>query len=461
MEFKEPFPAVVAPPIPPHSTDTSTAVQTTVLGVSIFHPGYPQGYFPLLYFPALDDDGIDYNLAYLACCILVGNTWPRNGNDGNCPYLAETSDPGARRITCPPDSVLRKSSYYLFVPACPEAQYPITPNFSNWVFPHDGLPEIWSNIEILPVPWYKAQTLPRASADAIATRDECCRITQAFCGNQYAHIIPRSVKNWYPMNDMAQYSYDPSTRVPLDDLANGLLLRSDVHHMLDQTELLIFPKYTGDKYELVLHILHSRPRYLFEQRALYHNRKLHTLYGVSREFLFARFAWSIFQDDTFRIFQTQRSPFKLLIRDLSAPGTDPKIITKHAGSASQVMELSPSFAEVGSRKRSRGEVNEEGCRWVYSVRKERMVCLTDEEEEEEEEEDDDTDTDEEEESRPFKFARPNSLDAYVPPLLSSSNSSSNDSNASNEHLDKSLLTEIPKPYYNASTKRFFPLQYRR
>ncbi|KAI2464944.1 hypothetical protein F4781DRAFT_411023 [Annulohypoxylon bovei var. microspora] len=459
MEFKEPLPLIITPPIRPHSTDTSSAVQTTVPGVSIYHPGY-SGYFPLLYFPALDDNGIDYNLAYLACCILVGNTWPRNGNGADCPYLAESADPNAPHVSCPSDHVLRRSSYYLFVPACPEAQYPVTPNFSNWVFPHDGLPEIWRDLEVLPVPWYKVQNMPRIISEAVAQRDECCRITQAFCGNQHAHIIPRSVKIWFPLNDMMRYSADRGSRPALDDIANGMLLRSDVHHMLDQSELLMFPKYTGNKYELVLHVLHSRTRYLFEQRAMYHNRKLHHIYGVSREFLFARFAWSIFQDDTLRIFQTPRSPFEILIREPSVPGEDPKIATKHANSATQVTEIAPSFAEARGKKRSRGTVDEEECRWEYSVRKERMVCLTDEEEEyDEDSEDNDTDTDEEDYRSP-KFARSNSLDAYVPPSLSSSNSSSNDSTASNEHMDKNLPTKISKPYYDAATKRFLHLQYR-
>ncbi|KAI1093369.1 hypothetical protein F5B19DRAFT_501202 [Rostrohypoxylon terebratum] len=391
MQFKSPFPLVITPLIPPHSTQATVdgihAVETEVSGVSIFHSGYPLGYSPLLYFPALDDGGIDYNLAYLACCILVGNSWPRDERDNtNCPYLAESSDPAAPHLTRPLDGILRKSSYYLFVPACPQPQFPVTPNFSNWLYPHGNLPDIFRDITIQSVPWHKIQNTPRIIAEAVASRDECCRVTQAFSGSQHAHIIPRSVGTWFLMNDMSRYSYNKASWPAVDDISNGIYLRSDIHHMLDQSELIMFPKYTGDKYEVVLHVL------------------LHDLYGISREFLFARFAWSIFQDDTFRFFQTQHSPFEIMIHE---PGIETRAVTKHADSATAVARLAPPFAESRGSKRPRGPFgDDEECRWVYSVRAEKMVCLSDQEEEELMYDDNTDDTDiGEDEFRPRKVIR--------------------------------------------------------
>ncbi|KAI1091179.1 hypothetical protein F5B19DRAFT_493708 [Rostrohypoxylon terebratum] len=395
MQLKTPFPLAITPPIPPHSRGSGApAVETEVSagGVNIFHSGYQSYYSPLLYFPTFDDGGIDYNLAYLACCILVGNAWPRSGDDSNCPYLAESCDRTAPRVSRPPDGILRKSSYYLFVPACPKSEFPITPNFSNWVFPHGNLPDIFRDIVIHPVPWHKVQNMSRVKSEAIAARDECCRVTQAFSGSQWAHIIPRSRKNWFLMNNMSRYSKNKGVRPSVDDINNGIYLRSDINHMLDQAELVMFPKYTGERYELVLHVLRAQAPYFFEQRDLYHNRKLQDVYGISREFLFARFAWSIFQDNTVRIFETQQSPFEISILKPAVPGTEPQTATKRIESASELATATSSFAESGRVKRSRGAPDgpfDDECRWVYSVRKERMVCLTDEEEEEEDVYDDD------------------------------------------------------------------------
>ncbi|KAI2466469.1 hypothetical protein F4781DRAFT_434343 [Annulohypoxylon bovei var. microspora] len=461
MEFKDRLSPIVQPSLPAHVLDTSDAVQPIVPTVRICHPGYPEGSSPLLLFRAVDDGGVDYNVVYIACCILVGNAWPRDEyDDVLSPYLAESSSKTAPAVSCPIDGILRRREYYFFVPGFPEDEYPITPNFFHWVFPHRNLPTIWRDFEIRPVPAWKRPVLGRVPRDAIITRDECCRVTQSYCGTQHSHVVPVSVTPWFTMNNMFRYAWggeDENPR-PIDDISNGMLLRSDVHHMIDKSELVMFPKFTGEKYEIVLHLLHSRSRYAFEQEAWFHNRKCQDIYGVSRECMFAAFAWSIFQECTLRFFLAERDSFQIRVRESNAPGSPPNIVFKTAGSISEVRELAPPFGRM--KKRSRGGTDED-CRWIYSVRKGEMVCLTDEEEGSEEHYDEsDTDTDEKG-FRSRKLPRISSLDGFVPPTLSSSNSSSNDSNASSEHLGSKFVAKPSDTYYTASKKpRFFDVQYR-
>lgn len=73
----------------------------------------------------------------------------------------------------------------------------------------------------------------------------------------------------------------------IDDVSNGFALRSDLNGPgFDAGKLVVAPK----EGKLVLHFLFD----VDELGYLYHNRQLYPIDAIPREFLYARFAWSIF-----------------------------------------------------------------------------------------------------------------------------------------------------------------------
>lgn len=85
--------------------------------------------------------------------------------------------------------------------------------------------------------------------------------------------------------------YNTGSTSTLEDTANALLLRADLHIAFDKPRIAFVPKPTGDggDMRLVAHLLEHSP----ELEYLYHNRELHpTTVGI--DMLYARFAWTVF-----------------------------------------------------------------------------------------------------------------------------------------------------------------------
>lgn len=168
-------------------------------------------------------------------------------------------------------------------------KYPIVPSFSHWQFPHSNLPESWAVHDLSKPPTQRQ--LPRQSSltEALLARDISCRVTNHIEGTEQAHLVPRSEELWFSRNGMFQYTNQqrPGTE-PIDDSCNAILLRSDIHTIFDQKRLVLVPKISA----FVVHIL--APGFTSELVDLYHNVQLQPLAGVAVEYLFARFAWSVF-----------------------------------------------------------------------------------------------------------------------------------------------------------------------
>lgn len=85
---------------------------------------------------------------------------------------------------------------------------------------------------------------------------------------------------------------------PVDNPRNAILLRSDIHKSFDYKRFAFVPKpkLTASSTEPVTYVTHifcsPHPH---ELTSLYHNIALQPLTGVAPEYLFARFAWTIFQ----------------------------------------------------------------------------------------------------------------------------------------------------------------------
>jgi hypothetical protein len=84
--------------------------------------------------------------------------------------------------------------------------------------------------------------------------------------------------------------YNTGSTATLDDTADALLLRADLHIAFDKPRIALVPKLDTDgSMRLVAHLLEYSP----ELEYLYYNCKLHTS-AVGVDMLYARFVWSVF-----------------------------------------------------------------------------------------------------------------------------------------------------------------------
>ncbi|KAL9099692.1 MAG: hypothetical protein Q9163_004844 [Psora crenata] len=87
---------------------------------------------------------------------------------------------------------------------------------------------------------------------------------------------------------MVGYNHNPWATGPtaaINDQANMLLLRADIHRLFDKAAFVIVPK-AG---KIIVHVLSSAKELI----NLYHNREL-LCCKVGKQYLFARFAWAVF-----------------------------------------------------------------------------------------------------------------------------------------------------------------------
>jgi hypothetical protein len=247
------------------------------------HPGYDDGNNVLfkLHAPDTDDDGqpgLFAQLAIDACAVIAGDCagrgWLSLLRDGSAPI--------------DPTSTLRKRSYYFHLDAADDP-YAIVPNFRQWSYPHDCLPPHWQQLALDSGTVSSSIILaPSNLTTALLIRDGSCRLSGCREQLQVAHVVPQSELDWWRANDMSRYN--TGSAATLDDTANALLLRADLHMAFDKPRIAFVPKPATDgSMRLVAHLLEHSP----ELKHLYHNRELHpTAVGV--DMLYARFAWSVF-----------------------------------------------------------------------------------------------------------------------------------------------------------------------
>jgi hypothetical protein len=104
---------------------------------------------------------------------------------------------------------------------------------------------------------------------------------------QVAHVVPLSELDWWKANYMSRYN--TGSTATLDDTANALILRADLHIAFDKPRVAFVPRLAIDSsMRIVAHLL-ERP----ELEHLYHDHELHPS-AVGVAMLYARFAWSVF-----------------------------------------------------------------------------------------------------------------------------------------------------------------------
>lgn len=211
--------------------------------------------------------------------------------------------------------------------------YPIVPDFQNWRFPHGQVPPPWLKDHEPPSlqdPSPETSDWRQASetVQALQSGMDSCAISAYCCGLQKTHIVHPSAVDWFNRNDMRKYAANQETSQndhPFNDASNLIDLRADLRKVFDSHCLNIVPKPVSIKpsrsasastsnsssgtaessqaarYALTIHVMGVGPS--IQLIPLYHNQALcfrkngnesTRKYQHSREFLFARFAWSIF-----------------------------------------------------------------------------------------------------------------------------------------------------------------------
>ncbi|KAK4044729.1 hypothetical protein C8A01DRAFT_31227 [Parachaetomium inaequale] len=213
------------------------------------HPAYPDTEPDLLCLSALDGggDGIDYDLALTSCV------------------------PGG-------------------------------PVFRPLAIPARHLPSPWKDLRLDSYATYPDAHLK--SKVAALARDGTCRISGYCDAVEAAHLVPLADGHWFRSNSMERYCCLPAEPHPINDERNLVILRGDLHHLLDTRRFTFVAKSVATQplsphsptVQLALHVM--LPSRSDQLPSLYHNRALqHPVRGLAVEFLFARFAWTLFTDE--------------------------------------------------------------------------------------------------------------------------------------------------------------------
>jgi hypothetical protein len=129
-------------------------------------------------------------------------------------------------------------------------------------------------------------------------------------GTNRCHVIPSKQSDWFGMNGMREYVSGLTGNI--DDEANIITLRADLHLLFDQRRFAIAPKPSAavlnpdsaatssvssveGRFALTIHVLNDDEG-TDEFSDLYHNVAIqpNAVEKLAREFVFARFAWSLF-----------------------------------------------------------------------------------------------------------------------------------------------------------------------
>lgn len=302
----------------PHSRLTRPSHRVTIL-----HPGYTSKN-RLLELLALDmmgengqsGAGIHHGTALLICGIIAGNVW-----DG----WFTVGRTGAR-VDMSREGVLTGQEYYFHVPQPeigignsegnnavasvsigagtgaavarqgqerPPYQYPIVPSFQHWQFPHDNMPPDWPRTnqdEQQESSYILDMAVPSVSStsQAVRDRDGTCRLSGYGDQMERAHLCPRIEVDWFMQQDMDMYNKSRTLTGDnaVDDMANAMALRSDIHQSFDARRFVFVRK--SDTW--VAH-------FLADTRTLghvYHNTQLDLPVAIHPAFVLARLAWAVF-----------------------------------------------------------------------------------------------------------------------------------------------------------------------
>jgi hypothetical protein len=163
-------------------------------------------------------------------------------------------------------------------------------SFEHWTFPHGQLPHPWNSVAVERDD--KAGVVSASASNLTASvlrRDESCRLSQDMDYVEGAHLCPRSESIWFKANSMGRYNLNTMLHgdTAVDDVSNCIALRSDIHKAFDDGKFVMVPK-EGKWVVQFLGLTSTLGK-------RFHNQVIHLSEGVSTQFIFARFAWTIFR----------------------------------------------------------------------------------------------------------------------------------------------------------------------
>jgi hypothetical protein len=216
------------------------------------------------------------------------------------------------------------------------------------MFPNGRLPGTWTTMAKRRSPGVAS------TSDAARSRDQCCRMTEAVEETDVAHIVPLAEEVWFNKNDMIRYgNKHASLRPGVNDDANTMLLRADLHRSFDKRRFTFLPKKQG---VFVTHVLESE-----SLRDTYHNVELNTNY-IAPEYFFARFAWTVLP--LLRPF-LRRGQRRLLLIHGQPQWADPAEYLDFTDSSAKSRSASPKKSRSPS-KRSWEEIGNEPGKQDYA-----------------------------------------------------------------------------------------------
>ncbi|KAL2755981.1 hypothetical protein ACRALDRAFT_210879 [Sodiomyces alcalophilus JCM 7366] len=184
--------------------------------------------------------GIHHGTALLACQVVAGNAF-----DG---YLSLNK--GGEAVSVPLDGILTQGSYY----------FSFTPSIED----------IWPDI-------------PPGG------RHDRCVVSNFSFAVENAHLIPKEERTWFQKNEMDLYGYGLTG---INDEANLLPMKSDIHVCFDKRWFVIVPKTAStisSEPQYVTHIISPEAE---EFSPIYQDTIVRPR-TRSKHFLFVRFAWAI------------------------------------------------------------------------------------------------------------------------------------------------------------------------
>ena len=237
--------------------------------VTVHHPGYEST--RLFEISAFDGEsgGIHHSTLLLFCGIIAGGLW--NG------WLSETKN--GPRLTAGIEDVLMKSDYYFHLP---DPKWPVVLSLDHLAFPHGHPPPGWTFDD--PESSFYSSASVSSMSQAVKDRDMTCRVTRWADGIERAHLCPRSALNWFTREELERYNISATLSGPtsIDDMANAVALRRDVHVELDK-HTFVFVRKLG---KWVSHFLDPTHNLGPE----HHNVPIDMPTAVSEAFVFANVA---------------------------------------------------------------------------------------------------------------------------------------------------------------------------
>ena len=202
--------------------------------VTVHHPGYEST--RLLEISAFDGEagGIHHGTLRLLCGIIAGGVW-----DG---WLSEEKD-GAP-VTAGLEDVLTKHDYFYHRPkpandlstTSTHYKYAVVLSLDDLTFPHENPPPGWTFVDPNMSSLLYSGASASSMSQAVRDRDERCRLTGEGDGIERAHLCPRAAASYFTREELERYNMSTtlSGATSVDDMANAIALRKDVHAQLDK-----------------------------------------------------------------------------------------------------------------------------------------------------------------------------------------------------------------------------------